>query len=194
MLDTLAQLCYWVLRILLRLDTFCILLIPIQEGSHNLKCNVRVEDQVDGEKKSKSAYHGNIILKPLLGNSQMIHILFSKELVFLIFGTIEISQKCYHNQQEGQKRKVISNQETLTYFSSFPCLNPIILEDEGRKCACLIYRQYALPSKLRKGKNKITDHIPITLMLSAGEKGSYLFIYFKKIFNIFIYFCLFLFF
>lgn len=79
MLETLAQLCYWVLRILLRLDAFCILLIPIQEGSHNLKCNVRVEDEVDGEKKSKSAYHGNMILKPLLGNSQMIHVLFSKE-------------------------------------------------------------------------------------------------------------------
>lgn len=56
MLDTLAQLCYWVLRILLRLDPFCILLIPIQEGSHNLQCNVKVEDQVDGEKKSKTAY------------------------------------------------------------------------------------------------------------------------------------------
>lgn len=101
----------------------------------------------------------------------MIHILFSKELVFLIFGTIERSQKCYHNQQKGQKRKVISNQETLTYFSSFPCLNPIILEDEGIKCACLIHRQYPLPSKLRKGKNKITDHIPINTDAQCRGEG-----------------------
>ena len=103
MLDYLAQLYYWVLKILLRLDPFCILLIPIQEGSNNLKCNVRVEDQVDGEKKSESAYQGNMILKPLLGNSQMIHILFSKELVFLILGTIERSQKYYHSREKGQK-------------------------------------------------------------------------------------------
>lgn len=68
MLDSLAHLYYWILKILLRLDPFCILLIPIQEGSNNLKCNVRVEDQVDGEKKSESAYQGNMILKPLLGN------------------------------------------------------------------------------------------------------------------------------
>lgn len=112
----------------------------------------------------------------------MIHILFSKELVFLILGTIERSQKCYHNQQKRQKGYKQPRDTYLFFFS--PCLNPIILEDEGRKCACLIYRQCTLPSKLRKGRNKITDNIPINTDAQCwGERLIFKFAYDIRVHN-----------
>lgn len=52
MLGTLTQLCYGVLRILPRLYSFFIFLIPIQEDSNSLRWDVNGQDEVDGEMKS----------------------------------------------------------------------------------------------------------------------------------------------
>lgn len=150
MLDTLAQLYYWVLRIFLSLYPFYVLLIMIQEDSKSLRWDVRVEAEVDAEMaQSESAYQGNTTLKSLLGDSKIIPILLQKNSHFLSSAQREESQRQYHNQQRNGE--VLGNWEALTLFSARPCLNP----RRWRRKICMSQTQKpTLPSKLRKGEKE----------------------------------------